>query len=164
MNPIKEYLDIGIFLALLIGIGWFAHSQRVDQRNADIAATRQAEIKEAAHVAKVNADAAGTVGDLQARLAGALAAPVEPSVVVRVCRYFPTTNTDAVPAGSGSGSGNDASSGPSSGVGAGGPGVDIAPPTETILKRDKALIDYLQGYIRTCQTTGGCAKASSPVR
>lgn len=158
MPPIKAYLDIGIVLAVLVAIGWFAHGQRVDQRNADLAAARQAEAKEAAHVAKVNSDAAATISDLQTRFAGALAAPVKPSVVVRVCRSTSAANADGVPAGSGSGPGNDAPGGSGGGVGKDGLGLDIAPPTEAILKRDKALIDYLQGYARTCQTTGGCAK------
>lgn len=157
MDPVKEYLDIGIVLALLIGIGWFAHHERTEEKTLLVAAQQAADLKEAQHVAQVNADAASTISGLSARLSGALAAPAQPHVVVRVCQHPGVPADGGAPSPSTGGLG-DAASGPSSGVGEDDLGLDIAPPTEAILKRDKAVIDYLQGYVRTCQTTGGCAK------
>jgi hypothetical protein len=140
--------------------GWFLwhDHQEIDKGEARVvAAQKAADVKEAAHVAKVEQDATATIKDLQARLAGALAAPAPaPTVVVRM-RLIPAS----VSAGTGSDdrpavAGGDGSAGSSGAVG--GDDQDIAGPTEQILKDDRAIIEYLQGYIATCQQAGVCRK------
>jgi hypothetical protein len=157
MPPIKGYLDLGLIIAILIGIGWFAHFERTEEKTALVAAQQAADFKEAQHVAQVNANATASIQDLQVRLAAALVAPAKPNVIVRVCQRAGVPANGSAPS-SGTGAVLHDSPGPGGGVGEDDLGLDIAPPTEAILKRDKAVIDYLQGYIRTCQTTGGCAK------
>lgn len=153
MDPIKQYVDIGIFLAILIGIGWLMHHERMVEKQEIDAAQAVSDLKETQHVAKVNADAAASIGVLQTQLSAALAYHPKPAVTVRMC-VQPANKISGLPASLGPSTGGDAPSESDSGVG----GIDTAPATEVILARDKALIDYLQGYARTCQTTGGCAK------
>lgn len=163
MDPIKEYVDIGIFLAILIAVGLFAHHEREVEKTELQAAQLVADQKEAAHVAQVNANAAATVDALQTQLSTALAHHPKPAVTVRMCVPAPAAGSGAA-AGARTGLTLDGAGGSSGGVGGGDQGiteaetVDTAPFTESILTRDKAVIDYLQGYVRTCQTTGGCAK------
>jgi hypothetical protein len=163
MDPIKQYVDIGIFIAILIGIGWFAHHERTVEKTELQAAQTAADLKEAQHVAQVNANAAASVDALQTQLSAALANHPKPAVTVRMCVNASAAGSGAAP-GKGTGPSGNATLGPDSGVGSGDQGiteaapVDTAPFTESILAHDKALIDYLQGYVRTCQTSGGCAK------
>lgn len=157
MDPIKEYVDIGLVLAGLIAIGLFLHHVRVGAQQELVVAQQAADLKEATRVAKVNADATVTINDLQARLSDALVAPTKPSVSVRVCLQ-PRLPSDGGSASPSPGPLSYEAGGPSGGVGSDDLSLDIAPPTEAILKRDKAVIDYLQGYVRTCQTAGLCAK------
>lgn len=161
MDPIKEYVDIGIFLAILIAVGLFAHHEREVEKTELQAAQLVADQKEAAHVAQVNANAAATVDALQTQLSTALANHPKPAVTVRMC-VKPAIAVGAGTVGQGPGLTLDGTGGPSSGVGSGDQGItdstDTAPLTESILTRDKALIDYLQGYVRACQIAGVCAK------
>lgn len=163
MPTVKPWLDLGIIAAILIAIGWFAHHERETEKTELQAAQLVADQKEQAHVAQVNADAATSINALQAQLSAALANHPKPAVTVRMCVNAPAAGSSAA-AGRSTGLTLDGASGPGSGVGSGNQGITEAPPvdtapfTESILLRDKALIDYLQGYVRTCQTTGGCAK------
>lgn len=157
MDPIKQYVDIALVIAVLIGIGWVVHRIEVIGEQKVIVAQRAADLKEQAHVAKVNADATASIQDLQVRLAGALVAPPKPAIVVRVCQH-PNGAIEPARSDSGPSPGGNETPGSGSGVGGDDLGLDIAPPTEAILKRDKAVIDYLQGYVHTCQTAGLCAK------
>lgn len=151
--PLRLYAEIAAALVLIAAGMWFAHHERQIGATKVEAAQAAANLKEAAHVAKVNEDATSTINDLQIRLSTALVLPAQPSFVVRVC---PTASpaaripsSDAAPVAR-----SDDSPRPSEGLG----GADIAPGTEAILKRDKAVIDYLQGYVRECQTMGNCAQ------
>lgn len=161
MNPIKEYIDIGIFLAILVAIGAFAHHERMVEKEHLQAAQYAADLKEAQHVAQVNANAKASVDSLQAQLSSALANHPKPAVVVRMCNQ-PAAAGGGSAANSSAGPALDAAGGSSGGVGGHDSGLtdpnDIAPRTEEILARDKALINYLQGYVRTCQAANLCAK------
>jgi hypothetical protein len=162
LNLLKNYGGYALLLA--IGGGWYLYHdhKEIDKGEARVvAAQKAADVKEAAHVAKVTASATATIQDLQRRLAAVLTAPAPvrpPSVVVRMCGYTPVPpdagNSSPRPESPG-----DGPPGPGSVVGGGSQeGPDIAPMTEKILSDDKAVIEYLQGYIRTCQTAGLCAK------
>jgi hypothetical protein len=163
MDPIKEYIDIGIFLAILIGIGVFAHHEREVEKTELQAAQTASDLKETQRVAQVNANASASINALQTQLSAALANHPKPAVTVRMCVRAPAAGSSATPSTSAGSSGN-ATLGPDSAVGSGDQGiteagpVDTAPFTESILTHDKAVIDYLQGYVRACQTSGGCAK------
>jgi len=152
MDPLREYGLLALILIVLGATIYFVHDERQIGAAKVIAAQAAADAKEAVHVQQVEANAADTVSSLQARLTSQVAAPPHPTVVVRMC-----DRTTSAPSAGGAalpGPAGDAAGGPSSGVGE----DDIAAPTELILNRDKAMIDYLQGYVRACQTAGACAK------
>lgn len=157
--PLRLYAEIAAALILICGAVWFIHHERQIGADKVTAAQDAANLKEKQHVEKVNADATVTINDLQVRLAASLAAPVKPSFVVRVCPSTPDAPriapSDAPPV-----AGRDGPPGPSGGVGGSNaePGIDIAGPTEAILQRDKAVMDYFRGYIHECQAMGNCAK------
>jgi hypothetical protein len=160
LSILKNYA--GYFLIVVVAGGWFVYHdhQEIQKGEARMAALQKAaDLKEAKHIALVEANAKSTIDDLQARLSKSLATPPQPAVVVRMCR-----NTASVPeAGAGAdrpavGSG-DGTAGSSQAVGGTDQEApDIAPGTEHILNDDKAIIEYLQGYIRTCQAAGVCRK------
>lgn len=157
--PLRLYAEIAGALILIGAAFWFIHHERQIGADKILARDAAAELKEQQHVDKVNADATATIQDLQARFAATLAAPPKPSIVVRVCPTTPfavqVAPRDAPPV-----AGSDGPPRPSGGVGGGNaePGIDIAPPTEAILKRDKAIMDYFRGYVHECQRIGNCAK------
>lgn len=157
MDPLKEYGYIALLLVVLGAVVWFAHDERVVGEAKVEAAQRAADAHEEARVAQVNANATTSIQDLQTRFAAALATPPKPAVVVRLCPGALAPAGEGAP-GTSPLSGGDAGVRSGSGVGSNNQGIDIATPTESILKRDQTVITYLQGYIRTCQTTGGCAK------
>ena len=152
---LKPYLGYAAIAAVLSGwFMWHNHREILKGESKIVAAQQAADIKEAAHVAKVEANAKTQIDTLQAKLDDALVAPVpQPRVVVRMC------NNPGVPADAGSadrppGAGGDGTAGPGSPVG----DDDIAAPTEKILADDRAIIQDLQGYIVTCQQAGLCKK------
>lgn len=158
MNPIKEYSLLAIILGLFIGLVWFGHHERIEERDAEIVAQKRADDKEIKHVQEVQANDKITIDALQAQLGAALAAPPKPGVVVRMCQPAPGAGSP-LRGNPSPGLDSHATSGPGIGMGSNGQeGSDIAPGTEVILGRDKAVIDYLQGYIRECQAKGVCAK------
>lgn len=155
MNPIKEYLYIALTIGLLGGMLWFVHHERAIGEQKVVAAQQAADVKYAAQVAKVEADAKVTTDALQKQLDAALLTPIHPNVVVRM--LVPTAPASgAVREDASPSPGGDAGSGSGGGLGEGHGSVDIAGPTEQVLARDKALIDYLQGYILKCQRAGMC--------
>lgn len=156
MIPIKEYLYIACLVGVLAAIAWFAHHERAAQAAIDQAARVAADAKETAHVNKVTANATATIQDLQVRFAATLAAPPPNPVVVRLCPR-PTITVSAGPQIQGAGPDSDATGGPGPGVARPSEqGPDIGAPTEVILNRLKGKLDYLQGYVHTCQVAGVC--------
>lgn len=160
LNLLKSYGGYALIIAA--AGGWFLYHdhQEIDKGEARVeAAQKAADLKEAAHVAKVVNDATITITGLQARLADALATPAPAPTVAVWMRVIPAAGSpdeaDSTPSPSPSGNG---SAGPGSSVGSSGQEVDIAPVTESILKDDRAIIQYLQGYIQACQTAGVCAR------
>lgn len=157
----SEYKYIAIIVALLLAIGFIYHKGQTNERDHLQAAQARADQKERDHVAKVQADDQLVVDKLQDQLGRALIEPVIPGVSVRMCvnTAAPSSpvRSDSGPHPTGNGPG-----GPGGGMGSdhqgSTEGIDVAPATEAILKRDKAVIDYLQGYIRECQDKGVCAK------
>ncbi|MFI5397612.1 MAG: hypothetical protein ACHQ9S_18905 [Candidatus Binatia bacterium] len=152
LRPYLGYIALaGAFYGWLL---WHDHQEIVKGESRVVAAQKAADVKEAAHVAKVEANADSTIKDLNAKLDAAALSPVaKPGVVVRMCvgaSVPPHAGSADRPAGSG----GDGPAGPSGPVG----GDDIAAPTERILAEDRAIIQYLQGYIETCQTAGLCKK------
>lgn len=156
MVQIKAYLYGALLVGLLGVVAWFAHHERTIQADKDHAAQAAADAKEIAHVNKVTADATATVQDLQVRLATTLAAPPPNPVVVRLCQR-PAVSVPAGTSDQGAGPGSNGTGGPSAGVaGSSEQGPDIGPGTEVILNRLKGKLDYLQGYVRACQSAGVC--------
>ncbi len=155
--PLRLYAEIAAALILVVAGVWFVHHERQIGAAKVTAVQQAADLKEKQHVDKVNADATATINDLQVRLSTALAVPPQPAFVVRVCPSAPSAPrglpSDAPPS-----SGSNEASGTGGGVGSLDLGADIAPATEAVLSRDKAMIDYLQGYIEACQRMGNCAK------
>lgn len=155
MNPIKEYLYIGLTAFLLVAVLWFTHHERMEGEQKVIAAQHAADLKYEAETAKREANVKVQTDALQKQLDTALLTPVHPGIVVRM--LVPTTSAsgtvrkDASP-----GKGSDDAAGPNQGLGDSDHSVDIATVTEAILARDKAVIAYLQGYISKCQSAGIC--------
>jgi hypothetical protein len=149
-------LKLMLGVAALIGAWWLYHHVIEIGEDKARAAQTAANLKEAQHVQQVEANASNTISDLQSRLAAALIEPVQPAVTVRMC-VNPSRNESAN-SNQGAGVPSNAAGGPGGRVGEDDLSLDIAPPTEAILKRDKAVIDYLQGYIRACQTAGACGR------
>lgn len=149
--PIKDIVYGALIVALLIGFGVFVHHERTVGKNEVLAVQHRETAKREQQVAQVEQNASKKIGQLQTQLSLDLAAPPHPNVVVRMCVGSPgtiaTVRGDAVPAVQ-----SDAAGGPGAGMG----GTDIAPATEAILARDKAVIDTLQGYVRECQRIGAC--------
>ena len=153
---IKEYAYLGMIVLIFAGFGWWTYHERKAEHEHDIAVQAAALARETAHVKQVEDQANEQLSKIQNQLATALATPPTPSIVVRVCSATAAHLTaDRAPSAA---IPSDAASGPSSGMGSSGEEPDIAPVTERILARDKAVIDYLQGYIRTCQQAGVCQK------
>jgi hypothetical protein len=164
LNLLKSYGGY-ILLAAAAG-GWFLYHdhQEIDKGEARIvAAQKAADVKEGLHVAQVEKDAKATIDGLRAQLTESLLTPITPPhVVVRMCSTSPSVSTVAANDDRGAGPGSDGAAG--SGGAVGGNDQDIAGPTEQILKDDRALIVYLQGYVVTCQNAGLCGKTPNPVR
>jgi hypothetical protein len=163
MIGIRDYIYGGLILLLLTGgAGFWIHHDHKEQAIGEqkvVAAQKAADAKEAIHVQQVQDDATATIQDLQLRYAAVLASPPVPRVVVRMCDATPGVPADAPRSDAGTESVSDAAGGSSGGVGGADQAApDIAPATEVILNRDKAIIAYLQGYIRECQKIGNCAE------
>lgn len=160
---LRPYLGY-IFIAAAAG-GWFLwhDHQEIDKGEARVvAAQKAADVKEAAHVAKVEADDKVTIDGLKMRLDNALAIPDPvPGVVVRMCLPASRLSADAGSGGKPAGPGSDGPAGPGGSVGSADP--DIAGLTEKILADDGAIIAYLQGYIASCQADGVCGKTPKPL-
>lgn len=154
----KEYAYLAMIALLFVGFGWWTYHERNEQRQHDASVEIAAAAKEASHVKAIEDAADVKLSALQNKLDDALLTPVTPGIVVRVCASPAATSAPNRAASTAAPS--DAVSGPSVGVGSSDQGEDIAPLTEAILARDKAVIDYLQGYIRTCQQAGVCQKES----
>ncbi len=153
LNLLKSY---GLYLAIAVAAsGWFLwhdHLEIVKGRDQVIAQLKADNAKLAAHNAQVETDAKARTDKLQKSLDESLLTPIPtPRVVVRMCDATPQGGGTAGPSGS-TGPQSDGTKGSSKVVG----GPDIAPATEQILKDDGAIIEYLQGYIASCQKAGVC--------
>ncbi len=142
----------GVILVVALGATiWAVHHERGIGKQQVLQAQAVEKQKREREVAKVESNAKANIDGLQTQLDAALAAPPTPGVVVRMCLGSPgtiaTVRGDAAAAVP-----SNAAGGPSQGMGS----ADIAPATEAILARDKAVIDTLQGYVRECQRIGAC--------
>jgi hypothetical protein len=161
INPYRIWFELGAFVAVVAFGTWlFFHIEGLG------------EAKEAKHVAaaveaqhkidqKDVTDARLTLAQLQAKLDAALAAPPAVHTVhVRVCDD--PVRPDPAHENAGASPGVDEAIRPGGGLGdEGRQASDITDDTYDVLGRSKALIEYLQGYIRTCQDKGFCEKETA---
>lgn len=153
--PLKDYLILAALVGVVATGAWFIHHERQIGEQRWQRRLAEKELLWKANVDKVNEDAKVTIDGLQAKLDAKLATPPSDPLHVRVCKSAPTSPS-SVPTGESPVPSGDGPSGPSSPVARDDQGVDIGPATEAILNELSAKIDYLQGYIRTCQKAGVC--------
>lgn len=155
-NKLILYLVLGI---IIIAGGWY---EVYHLKQAGVAQQQAVDAKvQAVQTAKVTqAEALATSSNNSARatLQVALAAPVIPGIVVRVCQPAALNSRVLVPASASPGpdsTGNTGLPGPVGDPDAAA-GIDIAPTTEALLADADAELAYWRAYYQACKKVGAC--------
>ena len=152
-NKLYVYLALGVALSAA-GWFWVHHLERVGVAKQQALDTR-AQIAQTAKVATVEAHAQAQESVAGSQLAVALAAPVVPAFVLRVCPS-PPNSRGLLPADGGAGPIGADSARLSSGVAGqnAAAGPDIVPDTEALLQRANAQVTFWLAYYESCRAAG----------